>query len=1197
MTELLVPLQGRRLDARFTLLEKLGSGGQGEVWRAHDDTRGIDIALKVPVAVGASLDGVLALFEREYAIASRLDHASILKVFPPHRSGDTVVLPMELATGGDLRRLRGAGYLEIIPVLLDIAQALEHAHERGIIHRDLKPGNVLFDARGRVKLADFGAAGTTSTSATEAQRQGLSPFTASPEQLRGEAPREADDIYGLGALAYELLSGYPPYYPHFDLRRAQEEPVPSLAPTRQIPPLLGALVMRMLAKDRRERPCSMREVIDELDAALNDTLAFDFETVADPTRGSPSAVVSGNAGDGAGPASATASSAQETAADGNDGAEAQERVEAQGPTDDEGPDLGIIPELLVANALVIQHPVKSGRTLPGQPSTNQVSIPKETSTAAQGNEAPRAQSSPLTAQPAQKEPGAAATTFSGATQTLPPQPAPSHGQVTPDRVPPSDVSRALPPQSSPTPAQSGAGRAPPGDLASLNATQALPSQLGPMRAQGAQDGARRPDPTWANVTQALPLEPGPTVAGRAPHRDPTWANVTQALPPRLGPTTSFLPRASNATSQAAQPPRDRGVQTPAGEMQAPYAQALETPSLNPALRSRNERLSKTPAQGQQPVDAPSGVASQVKPPSMPPAAAQRSSSAPDIQQHASLTAAAGLLGDTAAATGPTPGTERPLWETLQLEAIPRVTRLEPMERSRWPMVLLGVLVGAAVAVFYLLPRYAPQVLPRDFPAIADAGRADATKGAVPAAPPAAPESAANGTHGANIPGAGIGGANAEEAKLQSARATFDRRLATLEARGAGVWGAPEFAMAKMRAAESVGAHDAGSIRIAEDRLDDAFRLLEAVEGKAQQARAAQITLGEKALAAGQQEVANRAFDLAHRIDPNDPRIAEGQRHAHNLNNVLPLIADGQNAEGARDYSRAVQDYGQVLFVDPGNERARAGLARANAALGNDNYAKAVGSGFAALGAGRLDDARTAFEKARSLRPSGVEAADGLRRVGAALSAKGFASLRQRATALEAQERWDEAVQLYDSALQADPSLAFAQEGKNRAAARAELGASMQTLIDRPERLDSKSVREQARALLEKANEQTSSGPVLRSQIARLELLLPDYEKSARLDYSGRGDSGWRSDAVRSDPDARLDLDKPVRLSLVSDNATAVAIPSIGQFGTFAKREIELKPGKYTVIGTRDGYRDVRRDITIAPGQGNQTISVSCSDPI
>ncbi len=165
---------------------------------------------------------------------------------------------------------------------------------------------------------------------------------------------------------------------------------------------------------------------------------------------------------------------------------------------------------------------------------------------------------------------------------------------------------------------------------------------------------------------------------------------------------------------------------------------------------------------------------------------------------------------------------------------------------------------------------------------------------------------------------------------------------------------------------------------------------------------------------------------------------------------------------------------------------------------------------------------------------------------------------------------------------------------------------MQGLIDRPERLSSPAVREEARALLQSANEQTTSGPVLRSQIARLELLLPEYEKSAAAETASiRPVAAWRSDtvsathsdAVRTDATTRSDVDKPVHLSLVSDNATAVAIPSIGQFGTFAKRDIELKPGRYTVIGTRDGYRDVYRDITVVAGQDSQTIHVSCSDPI
>src|SRR5262249_46083835 len=111
-----------------------------------------------------------------------------------------------------------------------------------------------------------------------------SPFTASPQQLRGEPPAITDDIYGLGALAYELLSGYPPFYPRFELRRVLEEPVPDLRTSAPVPPQLLILVMRMLAKRPEDRPQRMREVIDVLDSALNDTLTFEFDRVPAPKR-------------------------------------------------------------------------------------------------------------------------------------------------------------------------------------------------------------------------------------------------------------------------------------------------------------------------------------------------------------------------------------------------------------------------------------------------------------------------------------------------------------------------------------------------------------------------------------------------------------------------------------------------------------------------------------------------------------------------------------------------------------------------------------------------------------------------------------------------------------------------------------------------------------------------------------------------
>src|SRR5205814_7618124 len=126
--------------------------------------------------------------------------------------------------------------------------------------------------------------------------------------------------------------------------------------------------------------------------------------------------------------------------------------------------------------------------------------------------------------------------------------------------------------------------------------------------------------------------------------------------------------------------------------------------------------------------------------------------------------------------------------------------------------------------------------------------------------------------------------------------------------------------------------------------------------------------------------------------------------------------------------------------------------------------RAAGGGLAALGAGRLEEARAAFLRARSLRPDGTEAAEGLRRVDAVTGERAYAAQRARGQALEAGEHWGEALRLYESVLRQDRSLAFAQQGKARAAARLKLGESLQTLIDRPDRLASPEVRSAALTL-------------------------------------------------------------------------------------------------------------------------------------
>jgi tetratricopeptide (TPR) repeat protein len=256
---------GRRLADRYVLQERLGDGGHAEVWAAQDERAGGRlVALKFLHLRSCTADEALPLLQHEAHMAQRLDHPGVLRVEEPQRDGEYVFLPIEFAPGGGAMRLRGAPWRRLLPVLLQVARVLQHAHERGVVHRDIKPGNVLFSAGGLVRVSDFGT--SSSTGSAEALATG-SPFSASPQQLRGEAASAADDVYGLGALAYELLTRYPPFYPEFDAARVQAQDPPRAVPVHPAPDALPDLVQAMLARDALARP-SLEAVVAEFERLL-----------------------------------------------------------------------------------------------------------------------------------------------------------------------------------------------------------------------------------------------------------------------------------------------------------------------------------------------------------------------------------------------------------------------------------------------------------------------------------------------------------------------------------------------------------------------------------------------------------------------------------------------------------------------------------------------------------------------------------------------------------------------------------------------------------------------------------------------------------------------------------------------------------------------------------------------------------------
>ena len=787
---------GTKLCGRFVLIEKLGAGGYGEVWRARDEMRDTEVALKILYSQFLNSDAAWEVFQREFTLTARLNHPGVLRVYEPVRAADATVLPMVFAAGGDLRQMRGAPYTKILPLLIDIAAALEHAHSRRIVHRDLKPSNILLDAAGRPLLADFGAGASEGDNSSGPPG---SPFSASPQQLAGEPARPTDDIYGLGALAYELLSGYPPFYPAFDAKKIATEPVPRLKPVKPIPPRLELLVSWLLAKQGRERPPSMRHVADEMNAVLQDTLGLE---------GAPTDVA-----------------AESEAA------------------------------ILAAAA--------------------------------------------------------------------------------------DNLTPALMADETPTPASS--------------------------------------------VRELEEIDPG------------------------------MLPQVDELRAQVIR-----------------------------EQRARNRRRS-------------------------------------------------------------------------------------------WAIAAVLIIVAGGVAV--LLPKFASEQ------------KVDLADLQLPAGPTEADQVAEK---------------RVEE--LTTQHTELSKRLLELDSHAAAQWGGTDFAAARKSLDEIGGMLERRKYESAPAPLAELEKSLAAIEAKLPEALTAQITEGKRALNAGEFENARQAFDTALKIDPQNQEATEWLGKVAAASGVVPTLADAENAEAASDLPKAQALFTDVLKRNPGNVAATEGLARVKHAVAEKQFNAEMGAGLAALNGGRLAEARTHLERASQLKPDSAEVRAALQRVADTGSGRSTAELAERASRLVAEERWTEALAIYDEALARDPSLQFAQAGRAAVAPRAELGKRLQTLIERPERLAADEVRVEAERLLARARALPSQGPVIRSQISRLELLLPTFNQ-------------------------------PVVLALESDNATEVAIQRVGLFGAFDRREVTLKPGKYTVTGKRSGFRDVRREITVSPGQGGQTIVIRCLEPI
>jgi eukaryotic-like serine/threonine-protein kinase len=264
------------VDGRYRLLRRVGAGGMADVWCAEDTQLGRRVALKILHERFAQDREFVERFRREASSAAGLQHPNVVNIFDRGEFDGTYYIAMEYVEGSSLKGLiaRGMSVGEAIEVTRQILTAARFAHSQGIIHRDFKPQNVLIDREGRATVTDFGIA---RAGASEITQTGSVMGTAqylSPEQAQGLPVSGASDLYSIGVILYECLTGRVPFEADsavaVALKQVSEQPVPPSRLNPSVPPALDAVVMKALAKHPANRFGSADEFLAALDAAQAD---------------------------------------------------------------------------------------------------------------------------------------------------------------------------------------------------------------------------------------------------------------------------------------------------------------------------------------------------------------------------------------------------------------------------------------------------------------------------------------------------------------------------------------------------------------------------------------------------------------------------------------------------------------------------------------------------------------------------------------------------------------------------------------------------------------------------------------------------------------------------------------------------------------------------------------------------------------
>ncbi len=388
----------------------------------------------------------------------------------------------------------------------------------------------------------------------------------------------------------------------------------------------------------------------------------------------------------------------------------------------------------------------------------------------------------------------------------------------------------------------------------------------------------------------------------------------------------------------------------------------------------------------------------------------------------------------------------------------------------------------------------------------------------------------------------------------------------LENKQVNQWAMSEFSLAMESATQGDVEYRTQAFEKAITSYQQALRGLTAIEGQLESKFAQFLSKGLTAIDNKDSQLAKQQLRIAAAIEPNNERVINALSRADVLSDVINLVNDGKNAMSARKFKQAEQLFIQASQLDPDSVWVKTHLTKAQESITSSNFSRAMSKGYQLLADKQYQQAIGQFQQAKQIEPQDPSVDEAIKQAKNQQKSAQIAQKMQQAKQLEDEELWSKANSLYEQVLELDNSVVDARIGEIQAKQRAKLDTTLVNILKLPQRLTENNVYRQAQYIVGQADKLAKKGPRLNNQLAQIKTLFTQ-------------------------------LQIPVDLVIESDNQTQIKVVRGETLGNFATKKLTLKPGQYILLGSREGYRDVRKEVMLMPNSQNTKIEIACREKV